>query len=310
MDWDCAIAFWAWKVYNTKDSEQKNEKTLNERNQKKGEHKKMKEKSSLAKRLSGLIALSLVLAMTMGITARAATTYYTWSPATLCTDVQMKTPLQKTVRLQAGDIIEYSKSDTDNHSGIVIIKPDIGEEKRLYKDAGSDTYVVQHECTWEISSDTINLTTYNPESVPTTPTNTSSPTRPSCNHRVVELRTVRETTATQDGIRAWFCVDCDEKLSEEMLSSYAFFLQSIIYQVEHAESGSTVEISSEIWNSLSQDVMLALAARRDINIVFTLRYNHEDYRIEIPAGTTIDTGDPYYGPLYLGQLYGMTKIEK
>lgn len=105
-------------------------------------------------------------------------------------------------------------------------------------------------------------------------------------------------------------MDCDEKLSEEMLSSYAFFLQSIIYQVEHAESGSTVEISSEIWNSLSQDVMLALAARRDINIVFTLRYNHEDYRIEIPAGTTIDTGDPYYGPLYLGQLYGMTKIEK
>lgn len=131
-----------------------------------------------------------------------------------------------------------------------------------------------------------------------------------CPHSAVELRGVRETTATEDGIRAWFCVDCDEKLSEEYLSSYSFFLESIIWQIENAEEGATIEISSEIWHSLSQEVMLALAARRDITVVFTLRYEHEDYRIEIPAGTKIDTQDKYYGPIYLGRLYGMTKLEK
>lgn len=277
----------------------------------------MKEKSSLAKRLSGLIALALVLAMTMGVTASAAgTPYYTYRDisgnAKLCYDHGMTYYVPSTVRLKVGDTIKYSDVDRVSCSGTVFISLDGGLVAVLSFD---DTpYEVTTECTWVVSGTYINLTTYTPEEIPddatTTPTTTQSTTKRSCNHRAVELRTVRETTATQDGIRAWFCVDCDEKLSEEMLSSYAFFLQSIIYQIEHAESGSTVEISSEIWNSLSQDVMLALAARRDINIVFTLRYNHEDYRIEIPAGTTIDTKDAYYGPLYLGQLYGMTKIKK
>lgn len=221
MDWDCAIAFWAWKVYNTKDSEQKNEKTLNERNQKKGEHKKMKEKSSLAKRLSGLIALSLVLAMTMGITASAATTYWVkWDDNCLyadfdCTDNNVPT------ELQSGDSIRVS-SDT---SGYMLIKVN-NEEKCLITNTGlfdgkiiKDSYELPGIYRWSIDTNrgyfeipentalnsfgeqkqyngTINLTTYNPESVSTTPTNTSSPTRPSCNHRVVELRTVRETTAT------------------------------------------------------------------------------------------------------------------
>lgn len=268
----------------------------------------MKEKSSLAKRLSGLIALALVLAMTMGITASAATTYYVNSEKTGMYSNQAYTQSAPAL-LNQGDMIQST-------SGTFLVKVD-GEDRGLAKSDSAYTINDPGTFAWNILTD--NGTFIQPGSdyaegyvriVELTTVSTQSTTKRSCNHRAVELRTVRETTATQDGIRAWFCVDCDEKLSEEMLSSYAFFLQSIIYQIEHAESGSTVEISSEIWNSLSQDVMLALAARRDINIVFTLRYNHEDYRIEIPAGTTIDTKDAYYGPLYLGQLYGMTKIKK
>lgn len=277
----------------------------------------MKEESSLAKRLSGLIALSLVLAMTMGITASAANTYYIKPGCeTLYTDEGCSTnPIDAATRIYAGDSIKYNSGESGsvriNINGVHQTTLNEIEAYSEFTAENGPYYITVRP--WNPSgidvgdgvkvNAVIDLTTTPPESI-------SSPTKPSCNHRAVELRTVRETTVTQDGIRAWFCVDCDEKLSEEMLSSYAFFLQSIIYQIEHAESGSTVEISSEIWNSLSQDVMLALAARRDINIVFTLRYNHEDYRIEIPAGTTIDTRDPYYGPLYLGQLYGMTRIEK
>lgn len=91
---------------------------------------------------------------------------------------------------------------------------------------------------------------------------------------------------------------------------YGFFSEKVTQDIMNVAQGGTLEIKSEVWHTLTQNVMLALAQRRDINVVITLRYNHEDYQYIIPAGTPIDTADKYYGPLYLGQLYGMTKLEK
>lgn len=265
---------------------------------------------NLGRRLAGLLALALVLAMTMGMTVCAAgSTYYVHDGKgeRLYTDIYCTSVASQPLSLRAGDTLE-SKSGTylvciDGADKEVI--GSIGGEARTY------SIDVDGSFTWEVGAgdsgmsddisyaNTIYLYSYSSDS-----------DEPSCPHSAVELRGVRETTETVDGIRAWFCVDCGAKLSEEYLSSYSFFLESIIWQIENAEEGATIEISSEIWHSLSQDVMLALASRRDITFVFTLRYEHEDYRIEIPAGTKIDTKDEYYGPIYLGRLYGMTKLEK
>ena len=132
-----------------------------------------------------------------------------------------------------------------------------------------------------------------------------------CNHSNVESRVITEASATTDGVIGWYCTNCGEKVGEEQTanSSFHFFLDGIKKDIESAETGSTVVIESKTWHTLTQETMLALAARRDINVEMTLRYNHEDYHYVIPAGTPIDTADKYYGPMYLGQLYGMTKVE-
>ena len=133
-----------------------------------------------------------------------------------------------------------------------------------------------------------------------------------CNHSNVESKVITEASATTDGVIGWYCTNCGEKVGEEQTanSSFHFFLDGIKKDIESAETGSTVVIESKTWHTLTQETMLALAARRDINVEMTLRYNHEDYHYVIPAGTPIDTADKYYGPMYLGQLYGMTKVEK
>lgn len=270
----------------------------------------MNEKRTFKKRLAGLFAMALVLAMMMGMTVNAAgTAYYVycseslepgsmnnlgWYAYTLCTDSYCKTPANVST-LSGGDTITIDSCGKLN----------------IYLDGTQKTQLNAYDSTYTIPDGTysyaiekvaeaegnFNLTTYNQE-------------KKSCSHGGKYSKVIKEPTETEDGIVGWFCEKCDEKLYEEYMSSYAYFLKSVVEKINKAEPGSTVEINSKVWNSLSQDVMLAMAARRDINIVMTLRYQHEDYNYTIPAGTAIDTADKYYGPMYLGQLYGMTKVEK
>ena len=287
----------------------------------------MNEKRTFKKRLAGLFAMALVLAMMIGMTVNAAgtayyvecdnhepgawewngTTYYSY---TLCTDSDCKTPANNVSTLSGGDTITVSPS------GYLFIYLDGTQKTRL--EDGDRTYTIP-DGTYSYAIEkgvgerkgTLNLTTYNSGgSTPATPAPTDEQEEKSCSHGGKYSKVIKEPTETEDGIVGWFCEKCDEKLYEEYMSSYAYFLKSTIEKINKAEPGSTVEINSKVWNSLSQDVMLAMAARRDINIVMTLRYQHEDYSYTIPAGTAIDTTDKYYGPMYLGQLYGMTKVEK
>lgn len=269
----------------------------------------MNEKRTFKKRLAGLFAMALVLAMMMGMTVNAAgTAYYVYcnedaEPGeviwgkyayTLCTDSDYETPANVST-LSGGDTV---KVDDCGHLNIKLdgdLKAELSGMNRIYTiPDGTYTYTIEKV---GYEEGTLNLTTYNPE-------------KKSCSHGGKYSKVIKEPTETEDGIVGWFCEKCDEKLYEEYMSSYAYFLKSVVEKINKAEPGSTVEINSKVWNSLSQDVMLAMAARRDINIVMTLRYQHEDYSYTIPAGTAIDTADKYYGPMYLGQLYGMTKVEK
>lgn len=271
----------------------------------------MNEKRTFKKRLAGLFAMALVLAMMMGMTVNAAgTAYYvecnseepgawelngtTYYAYTLCTNSAC-TNQANVSTLLGGDTITVESSGWLNIYLDGTQKTQLDDDNGTYAiPDGTYTYTIEKVGNRE---GTLNLTTYNQE-------------KKSCSHGGKYSKVIKEPTETEDGIVGWFCEKCDEKLYEEYMSSYAYFLKSTIEKINKAEPGSTVEINSKVWNSLSQDVMLAMAARRDINIVMTLRYQHEDYSYTIPAGTAIDTTDKYYGPMYLGQLYGMTKVEK
>jgi len=269
----------------------------------------MNEKRTFKKRLTGLLAMSLVLAMMMGMTVNAASAYYysnsdlengdsSPNPYRLCTNSGCTELVSPSKLIEGGDTIYY----VGNNCGSLEIKIDGVTEVELDSIISSHTINGTDSYTYSLGSGILELTTV---------TNDSQDIEEKlCSHGGKYSKVIKEPTETEDGIIGWFCEKCDEKLYEEYMSSYAYFLKSTIEKINKAEAGSTVEISSKVWNSLSQDVMLAMAARRDINVVMTLRYQHEDYRYNIPAGTAIDTVDKYYGPMYLGQLYGMTKLEK
>lgn len=272
----------------------------------------MNEKRSFKKRLAGLLAMSLVLAMMMGMTVNAATYYCSDAGGyKLYTDSGCLTPVQDSQLIKGGDTINYVGSEC----GLLEIKindtwkADLSDYSDSYHISGTDSY------NFSVEDATLKLTTAsttpNPQE-PNPPAPVVTQQQASCSHSSVESAVIKEPTETEDGIIGYYCIGCGELLSSELAasSSYAYFLKNIIDKINKAEPGSTVEISSKIWNSLSQDVMLAMAARRDINIVMTFCYQHEDYQYNIPAGTAIDTADTFYGPMYLGQLYGMTKLEK
>lgn len=278
----------------------------------------MNGKRSFKKRLAGLLAMSLVLAMMMGMTVNAAgTTYHvlcngedpgayeegnnTKYAYTLCIDDTHTSPANIST-LSGGDIIKVDPCGTlQIILGATTVEIEDNHREYTVPDGSYNYAIVKGEDEYGYD---IGILTLNPQAPAV------AREEKSCSHGGKYSKVIKEPTETEDGIIGWFCEKCDEKLYEEYMSSYAYFLKSIIEKINKAEVGSTVEISSKVWNSLSQDVMLAMAARRDINVVMTLRYQHEDYRYNIPAGTAIDTADKYYGPMYLGQLYGMTKLEK
>jgi len=69
-----------------------------------------------------------------------------------------------------------------------------------------------------------------------------------------------------------------------------------------------VTFASKDWNSFPQSVMLALAGRRDLTVVFQYDYEGRTYKVTISAGTPIHTGDNWYGPMRLVDLYDGVEI--
>lgn len=270
----------------------------------------MNEKRTFKKRLAGLFAMAMVLSMMMGMTVNAASTYYIlcdgnepgkygdeWS-YTLCSDADYKIPANIST-LSGGDKVQVSSSGTLN-----------------IKLGNSETQIV-YPGSYEVPAGTYNfeIKKVNNEEGRLTlaiPTPVATQGGASCSHDSVYSKTIKEPTETEDSIVGWFCENCGARVGDEVgaNSSYALFLKNAINKINNAESGSTVEIRSERWDSLTQEVMLALQARRDIHVVLVLRYQNEDYRYVIPAGAAFDTSELYYGALYLGQLFGMTKLEK
>lgn len=270
----------------------------------------MSEKRSFKKRLAGLLAMSLVLAMMMGMTVNAATYYCSDADGyKLYTDPGCVTSVSDSQLINGGDTISYVGNDCGSLEIVINDTSEgyINKYNASYPINGTDSYE------FDVEGATLKLTTapvISPTPNPQEPNLPAPNPQASCSHGGVETKDIKEPTETEDGIIGYYCTGCGGLLSTDSTSSYAYFLKSMIEKINKAEPGSTVEISSKIWNSLSQDVMLAMAARRDINVVMTFRYQHEDYQYNIPAGTAIDTADKYYGPMYLGQLYGMTKLEK
>lgn len=278
----------------------------------------MNEKRTFKKRLTGLFAMTLVLIMITGMTVNAeGIAYYIYPDGelgglegerycyTLCSDSDCKIPVTGT--LSEGDTVNVTYG-----SGYLRVFVDGNEDGSIRNSyvpytipGGTYDFSIGKE---DSATAVLNLTSY----VPPVTENSEEKSESGCNHGKLEPKLIREATEIEDSMISWFCTSCGNKVSEEVLrnTAYACFLKNAINKINNAEAGSTVEITSELWNTLKQDVMLALAARRDINVVLYLTYQNVDYQYTIPAGAAIPTEDEFYGPLYLGQFFEMTKVEQ
>ncbi|MDL2226240.1 hypothetical protein LJB86_01085 [Deltaproteobacteria bacterium OttesenSCG-928-M10] len=98
---------------------------------------------------------------------------------------------------------------------------------------------------------------------------------------------------------------------EQTLPPYQAFGKDIENQILNAEKGETIKLKTDTWTSFPDYVMKALAARRDLTLALTYKYEGAWYTTIIPAGAEVPTDVPYAGfSGYLGGLYGRTKVEK
>ena len=241
----------------------------------------MNERKTFKKRLTKVFTMALVLSMMLGITANAAGAYYwvNWDGS-------------KYVLYSDAGCMEENKVPEDR----VLNNGDTVTNAR-----GNDFYVSVSDGEWD-EIDSVSYTiadgSYNYS------------LRKDVSGFCLCLTPVAPEAPVETPEEAPQEAPVEEPVVINEKTHYGFFSEKVTQDIMNVAQGGTLEIKSEVWHTLPRSVMLALAERRDINVIITLRYNHEDYQYIIPAGTPIDTADKYYGPLYLGLLYGMTKLEK
>ncbi|MCM1534861.1 MAG: LysM peptidoglycan-binding domain-containing protein [Clostridium sp.] len=80
------------------------------------------------------------------------------------------------------------------------------------------------------------------------------------------------------------------------------FAADVENQIKGAAKGATVKMTG--LNTLSNGMMKALLARKDVTLVMEYTYGGKNYTVVIPAGAAVDNDIPWYGPLYLAGYYG------
>ncbi len=142
---------------------------------------------------------------------------------------------------------------------------------------------------------------------PTTTTSGGSGASQSSSHtHTFDWVTLKTPTATQDGLESYRCTECGYAPNGNTpIAAYPYFVKEALKQIEKAPLNGTATIKSDIFGSVPASVMKAIAARPDLTVDFQLTHQHQKYEIEIPAGTTIDTNETYYGVLKLAALYGL-----
>ena len=110
-----------------------------------------------------------------------------------------------------------------------------------------------------------------------------------------------------DGKEVLYCVDCDTMGSSRAInnSAYAKFCKNSSEKIRSAEENSIVEIETDIWCSVTKEVMNAIKERRDVTVNMILTNQNKKYRLSIPAEcdmSVLEDAD-YYGVLYLNQFF-------
>lgn len=158
---------------------------------------------------------------------------------------------------------------------------------------------------------TLELTTYVPDSKPTSEGGTQEPSKKSSySHRHAHsYRVVIEPTETEDGLGQSRC-DCGDVEWEQVIPSGLAWVKNILSKIENAEENGVVEIETNIYSCYTKKIIEALQKRPDVTLK-TVYTDKEGNRqgFTIPAGQTPTDGADFYGFTYLGNLYGWDELD-
>ena len=132
-----------------------------------------------------------------------------------------------------------------------------------------------------------------------------------CNHNY-EWTVEKEPTATEDGEAVYKCTKCGNISARQPLTAYQYYVMTGTDKIKKAAAGSTVTLSSRLWNSFPKSFFEELAKRRDITVNLQFPYDGKYYEIKIAPTQTIDTSDSkvkYFEPKYMMGTYNATEID-
>ena len=119
-----------------------------------------------------------------------------------------------------------------------------------------------------------------------------------CNHDY-EWDVEKAPTETEDGEAVYKCTKCGNISARQPLTAYQYYILTSTNKIKNAKAGSTVTISSKLWNSFPKSFFEQLAKKRDITVKIDFPYDSKNYEITISPTQKIDTSNSkvkYYGP--------------
>ncbi len=132
-----------------------------------------------------------------------------------------------------------------------------------------------------------------------------------CNHDY-EWDVEREPTETEDGEAVYKCTKCGNISARQPLTAYQYYILTSTNKIKNAKAGSTVTISSKLWNSFPKSFFEQLAKKRDITVKIDFPYDSKNYEITISPTQKIDTSNSkvkYYGPKNLIGTYNAVEVK-
>ena len=132
-----------------------------------------------------------------------------------------------------------------------------------------------------------------------------------CNHDY-EWDVEKAPTETEDGEAVYKCTKCGNISARQPLTAYQYYILTSTNKIKNAKAGSTVTISSKLWNSFPKSFFEQLAKKRDITVKIDFPYDSKNYEITISPTQKIDTSNSkvkYYGPKNLIGTYNAVEVK-
>lgn len=125
----------------------------------------------------------------------------------------------------------------------------------------------------------------------------------SCDHDF-EWQVITAPTDTSFGIGGFVCTKCGETRDSRELAPTELWASM---KIDRAESGSTLVMEFDNWNSYPLWLMQKIAAKPDVTYVFKYDYQFKHYEVTIRPGQKFALDCDWYGPLKMAGLFE-TKI--